>query len=77
MGVLFEGLYDVGTLDLQCWVDLGDSVDEVGRFTVRQELALARGCNDISPSGRRATICRESDNHHLKTVVITNERQLS
>ena len=32
MGVLFEGLYDVGTLDLQCWVDLGDSVDEVGRF---------------------------------------------
>ena len=36
---------------------------------------LARGCNDISEErrggGAHGTICRESDNHHLKTVVIT------
>ena len=67
---LIQWVYRVG------WM-LGTAVlgTKWGGVQLGSALLLARGCNDISEErgggGAHGTICRESDNHHLKTVVIT------
>ena len=67
---LIQWVYRVG------WM-LGTAVlgTKWGVVQLGSALLLARGCNDISEErgggGAHGTICRESDNHHLKTVVIT------